>query len=274
MAFIKSIDIREPRSKTNSENSSLAAVADYITNEEKTIEQILLHVDGTPYKNLTAELILNAKKEIAVADDVLADYITDDKKTQDKKYVSSQNCADITIADDFEATRMLRRRKKYNYKEGGKGDVLAYHVIQSFNPGTVTSEQAHLIGQETAFRHFGEDAQILIATHTDKEHIHNHILVNGWDLQGNRVELGNLTRLRKLREVSDEICLEHGLEIIKPKQNSKSRHYKAYMEKNPDKATGGQNPWDDNLRLDIDRAIVASENFDEFVEQLHKNNWQ
>ena len=67
----------------------------------------------------------------------------------------------------------MHRRKK------GKGSVKAIHYIQSFDPkDNISPELAHRIAKAFARKTFGDDCQVVIATHTDRGHIHSHLLVN------------------------------------------------------------------------------------------------
>ena len=88
--------------------------------------------------------------------------------------------------------------------------VWFYHYVQSFSPDEViTGEQAHQLAKEFAARAW-PDSEVLIATHLDAEHIHSHFVVNAvcWE-SGKMLRQGPNT-LRSLRQLSDELCLEHG----------------------------------------------------------------
>ena len=94
-------------------------------------------------------------------------YAVNPEKTKQVRFVKVLNCNDDNV---FDAMRAVKRKFK---KTGG---VLGYHIIQSFAPGEVTPEQAHKIGIEFARRMFGNDFQVVIGTHLDKAHPHNHII--------------------------------------------------------------------------------------------------
>ena len=94
-------------------------------------------------------------------------------------------------------------------------------MIQSFAPGEVTPEQAMQIGEELCDRYLKGDYQYVIAVHNDKDHLHCHIIFNNTNLynglgfttehnQGKK----NERAWAELREISDEICKEHGLSLI------------------------------------------------------------
>lgn len=95
------------------------------------------------------------------------DYIADPAKTDDKLLVSSFGCAVETADLEFEKTRLLAMQK---------GNNLAHHLIQAFEPGEVSYAQAHEIGRRLADEILGGKYEYVIATHINKEHCHNHII--------------------------------------------------------------------------------------------------
>lgn len=96
-------------------------------------------------------------------------YATQDYKTEEQRYVSGVNCIPEIARD-----KMLLVKRQFG-KEGG---IVAFHAYQSFAPGEATPEQAHEIGLELARRLWGERFQVIVATHLDKKHIHNHFVLN------------------------------------------------------------------------------------------------
>ena len=97
------------------------------------------------------------------------DYAVNDDKTERQLYVSGLNCHPSTVLQQMEQT------KRNAHKEDG---VLAFHAYQSFLPGEVTAETAHQIGLELAHQMWGDDFEVLVCTHTDKKHFHNHFVIN------------------------------------------------------------------------------------------------
>ena len=266
MAYLKTISVYDPP----------ARIVDYILRTEKVAT---LKVDGTAHRNLTTELLTDAKYNIETATDRLINYITDDKKTEEKFFVSAQNCNAATASEDFTAAQLLRKSKAYNYTKG-KREVKQHHVIQAFYLHECSPEVAHRIAQETAHKHFGPDAQILIATHVDGKSIHNHLLVNSVDIRGNKI-ISNKEALWKMRNISDDICRAHNLSIIKDSRDKKTywRSYKNWKEANPALAEAYNKQrrnvaWHDDVRTDIDKAIIASNSYDEFIAQLEKHNYE
>ena len=148
---------------------------------------------------------------------------------------------------------------------GAKQEVRLHHYVQSFKPDEATPEQAHKIGVEWAKKMFGEKRQILVSTHTDKSHIHNHIIVSAYDFSGKKW-YSNKATLKKCREESDRICKKYGLSIIdKPKWNVKSTYGEWLAKQRCDS-------WKDRLREDIDRLILSENvnNLDDLLAELEK----
>lgn len=137
-------------------------------------------------------------------------------------------------------------------------------MIQSFAPGEVTPEQAMQIGEELCDRYLKGDYQYVIAVHHDKSHLHCHIIFNNTNLynglsfttehnQGRRTERA----WAELREISDEICAEHGLSLIEPKGKGIS-----YLERL--KQQEGKS-WKEKLRARIAEVMIYSRDFADFL---------
>lgn len=103
--------------------------------------------------------------------------------------------------------------------------VLARHLIQSFDIGEVTPEEAHEVGKQLADEWLKGKYEYVIATHIDKGHCHNHIIFNAVNYVDFHAYRSNKRTYRELRQLSDEICKEHGLSVIPPSQN-KGMDYK------------------------------------------------
>ena len=97
--------------------------------------------------------------------------------------------------------------------------VLARHLIQSFDIGEVTPEEAHEVGKQLADEWLKGKYEYVIATHIDKGHCHNHIIFNAVNYVDFHAYRSNKRTYRELRQLSDDICKEHGLSVIPPSQN-------------------------------------------------------
>jgi len=188
-------------------------------------------------------------------------YITRDDKTIDGLYVNSYACrADSAGAsEDFRAVRNTGT---------GRTQILAYHMIQSFAPGEVTPEQAMQIGEELCDRYLKGDYQYVIAVHHDKSHLHCHIIFNNTNLYNGLSFTTEHNQGRKserawaeLREISDEICAEHGISVIsEPEKGHGVSHFERNMQKE------GKS-WKDKLRVRIAEVMLYSRDFKDFLEK-------
>ncbi len=145
----------------------------------------------------------------------------------------------------------------------GKGHVKAIHYIQSFDPKEkITPEEAHRVAKAFARKTFGDDCQIVIATHKDKSHIHNHFILNTYSLSGKKFN-DNWTTRKKIREYSDRVCLAFGIQSI-PEKSGQSKSL-AYNEWEHQKRGTS---WKQKIRLEIDKLIASVKNIDELLYEM------
>ena len=204
------------------------------------------------------------KKQSAGALSGVTRYISQDEKTLDengRQLVSGQNCTPQLADREFQATRDACRKDS---------PVWFYHYVQSFSPDEViTGEQAHQLAKEFAAKAW-PDSEVLIATHLDAEHIHSHFVVNAvcWE-SGKMLRQGPNT-LRSLRQLSDELCLEHGFSVL-PQQKKKqsqgmgTREYRS--------AAKGQS-WKFRLMNTIDQCMRYAATKDEFLSLMESEGYQ
>ena len=141
-------------------------------------------------------------------------------------------------------------------------------MIQSFAPGEVTPEQAMQIGEELCDRYLKGDYQYVIAVHHDKSHLHCHIIFNNTNLYNGLSFTTEHNQGRKserawaeLREISDEICAEHGISVIsEPEKGHGVSHFERNMQKE------GKS-WKDKLRVRIAEVMLYSRDFKDFLEK-------
>ena len=140
----------------------------------------------------------------------------------------------MTADEEF----MLSKRQ-YELATGRrqKNDVIAYQIRQSFRPGEITAEEANKVGYELAMRFTKGKYAFIVATHTDREHIHNHIIYNSTALDGTRKFRDFLLSGLAVQRVSDLICLEHQLSVIeiKPYRERQKRTLYPPRESNRDR---------------------------------------
>lgn len=190
-------------------------------------------------------------------------YILDPAKTDDQLYVSSFGCAaSDAAAKEFEWTRNLAAQQGMQMPK-----VIARHLIQSFDIGEVTPEMAHEIGKQFADEWLKGKYEYVIATHIDKGHCHNHIIFNAINFVDYHAYRSNKRTYREMRQLSDEICKEHGLSVIPPSQ-SKGMDYKEYTE-----AKRGTS-WKQKLKQTIDRCIITAKDYDEFLKLMQEAGYE
>lgn len=187
------------------------------------------------------------------------DYILDKSKTDNGILVSTLGCT----ADGLKAEKEFDEIRRMG---SGRTTVLAQHMIQSFLPGEVTPEQAHLIGIQLAEKLLGNSFQYVLATHVDKNHIHNHIIFNEVDFVEYKSFHTLLNRggkvYKDIQKYSDELCLANELSVIKnPELGKGKKHYEWDMN-NQGKS------WKSQLKNLIDRTILESNSFDDLLEKL------
>ncbi len=139
----------------------------------------------------------------------------------------------------FRRRRIYAVKRQYELATGRrqKNDVIAYQIRQSFRPGEITAEEANKVGYELAMRFTKGKYAFIVATHTDREHIHNHIIYNSTALDGTRKFRDFFFSALAVQRLSDLICLEHQLSVIeiKPYRERKKRTLYPPKESNRDR---------------------------------------
>ena len=183
-------------------------------------------------------------------------YATQDYKTEKQFYVSGINCLPETARQ-----QMLLTKKRWA-KEGG---TIAFHGYQSFAPDEVTPELAHEIGMKLAQALWGERFEVIVATHLDKAHLHSHFVLNSVSFRdGKRYNDCNATYAH-MRRTSDRLCREYRLSVIEQPQRRGQRSYDAWQAERDGKPT-----WWSLIRSDVDKAILQSVTYTQFIRHLHE----
>ena len=192
------------------------------------------------------------------------DYAQNPEKTEQGELVSSYECSPLTVDEEF----MLSKRQ-YELTTGRrqKSDVIAYQIRQSFKPGEITAEEANKVGYELAMRFTKGKYAFIVATHTDREHIHNHIIYNSTALDSTRKFRDFLLSGLAVQRLSDLICLEHQLSIIekKPYRERQKRTLYPPRESNRDK-----------LCAVIDNILLSEKpaSFEGFLQKLEQRGYE
>ena len=216
----------------------------YAQNPDKVVNKPISKNDNTEEKPITS-----------IISDSTA-YIKDSNKTLDGELVKCFECDPHTVDEEF-----LIAKKEYEYltaRDQGKRNILAYHIRQSFLPGEIEPEKALEVGYETGLRFTRGKHSMIVAVHTDKAHIHCHIVFNSTRLDC-RGKFNNFKNSSfALQRLSDIICLEHGLSVIENPQPSKGKNYAKWL--------GKKEPsWQQKLRDKIDEVLPGCATFEDFI---------
>ncbi|SEM20013.1 Relaxase/Mobilisation nuclease domain-containing protein [Butyrivibrio sp. ob235] len=191
------------------------------------------------------------------------DYAENPEKTNDKEYVSSYACSPQAAAEEFLLAYTeyeKHARRKYDH------EVIAYQIRQSFKPGEITPEEANRVGYETAMRFTKGKHAFIVATHTDRAHIHNHVVFCASDISNTRKFKNFFFSSFALQRVSDLVCLEHGLSVIKPRPYNEREKRTVYPKRES---------FRDDIRMAIDVALSKRpKDFDEFLLRLQKQGYE
>ena len=188
------------------------------------------------------------------------DYAQNPEKTDGGQLISSYECEPKLVEEQFAIAK-----REYLQKTGRRyqGDVIAYQIRQAFKPGEITPEEANRIGYETAMRWTKGRHAFIVATHIDRAHIHNHIIYNSTNLTCDRKYRDFIRSGRALQKVSDQVCLENGLSVIRPKWYSERTKRTVYPERSS---------FRDEIRLAVDNCLDKKpkdlETFLKLLEQM------
>ena len=190
-------------------------------------------------------------------------YIQNPDKTEQGELVSSYQCSPLTVDEEFLLTKRLYEQTTGRSQ---KSDVIAYQVRQSFKPGEVTPEEANRIGYEFAERFLKGKHAFIVATHTDRAHIHNHIIYNSTALDGTRKFKNFWLSSFAVQRLSDLICLEHQLSTIE---------YKPYRERQKRIVYPPKESNRDRLCSVIDSILAEKpKDYEDFLQRLEQQGYE
>ncbi|MBR0457300.1 MAG: relaxase/mobilization nuclease domain-containing protein [Firmicutes bacterium] len=212
---------------------SFAAPLKYIENEEKTANP-------------------KAAENYQMLDDVI-EYAAREDKTEQKFFVSSLNCDREHARDEF-----LLTKKRFDKEDG----IACFHAYQSFAEENLSPEEAHEIGIAFAEEMWGDRFQVVIATHLNTCHVHNHFIVNSVSFLDGKKYHDSRAAYRRMREVSDRLCREHGLSVIEHPEGKGGSYYLNQLER------AGMPTRYNVARQAIDEAISRSVNMEEFRHEM------
>lgn len=183
------------------------------------------------------------------------EYIKADFKTEKQFYVTGINCSEDDALEEMKATK-----KKFGKERG----ILAYHAFQSFAEGEVTPEQAHKIGIQLAEELWGDRFEVIVSTHLNTKHIHNHFVLNSVSFVDGKKYRDNRSTYAIMRRTSDEICRENNLSVIEEKPCGKlnidySKYYSSYLQRDD---------YHTLVKADVDFAIKQAYSYNNFEDIL------
>lgn len=194
-------------------------------------------------------------------------YAVNPAKTDHDQWVIGYGCDPATAAAE-----MLLTKREYELQNGPErakaSNILLYQIRQAFAPGEITPEKAQQIGYELAMRFTKGKHQFIVATHVDKQHIHTHIIFNSTTINGARKFRNFLGSSFALRNISDRLCLEHGVSIIEHPGKA-HKHYGNWL--------GDEKPLSqrDQLRCDIDSTLAKRPRaFDAFLVDMRAAGYE
>ena len=214
----------------------LDKVIKYTTNEEKTTNA---DFEKDLYKSLHNTI----------------EYAKADFKTEKQFYVSGVNCTPQNALQEMILT------KKHFGKEQG---ILAFHGFQSFAEGEVTAEQAHQIGVKLAEELWGDKYEVLVSTHLNTKHYHNHFVLNSVSFVDGIKYRNTVENYAMMRALSDDLCREYGLSVLEEKKCGKidyTRYRNSFIQKSDYYTT---------TKEDVDFAIKQAYSYKNFETILKK----
>lgn len=186
-------------------------------------------------------------------------YDINPNKTNNQQFVTAINCK-----KEIALEQMILTKKQFNKED----KYIAWHGYQSFKPDEVTPELCHEIGVKLAKQMWGDRFQVIVSTHLDKDHLHNHFCFNSVSFLDGKKYNYSKSEMQRLRNVSDELCKEYGLSVIATDDKSKAPSRTLYF------AEKNNEPTKYNLmRAAIDEAIEISPAPKEFIKIMRKKGY-
>ena len=188
------------------------------------------------------------------------EYVLNGDKTQERVLTAHLNCD-----PGFEYQQMMDTKRELGKLDGRQ----CYHIIQSFVPGEITPELALQIATEFAMEYLA-GYQVVIGTHTDRHHIHSHILFNSVnDATGEKYHCSKSEYFQQIRTVSDRLCREHGLSVIMEGDGQKSMSYIEWL-----RQSKGQPTYRSMLEADLKASIEDANSIGDFFRLMERKGYE
>lgn len=189
------------------------------------------------------------------------EYENMDYNSEESCYVSGINCLPHRAYKDMIQTKEIQEKT---------GGILGYHAFQSFAEGEIAADKAHLIGLKLAEEMWGDKYEVIVTTHQNTNHIHNHFVINSVSfIDGKKYHDCN-ENYALMRKLSDSLCQEYGLSVIDKNKMKKSKvnydnYYKGYVKKNN---------YHIMAQKDIDKAIAMAYSYKDFENIMIKMGYE
>lgn len=221
-------------------------VVDYAADENKT--------SNIEFKNdnRNFQMIVNDLRDVI-------DYAMNSDKTEKQYYVTGINCEANSAYEE------MKNVKEFFNKEDG---ILGFHAYQSFKE-KVSPEIAHQIGIELAKEIWGDRFQVIVTTHLNTEHTHNHFVVNSVSFEDGLRYYDNHTTYSRIRHFSDELCKEYGLNVLKEKPTKANLKYDNFYKKSL-----YNDSYSKTAKKEIDLAIRQAYSYDDFIYLMNKLDYE
>ena len=188
-------------------------------------------------------------------------YVKQEQKTEGQRLVGGINCSPQLSVQEFLSTRQMSRKES---------PVYFYHYPQAFHPEeNITGAAAHKLAKEFAEKAW-PGCEVLVATHTDADHIHSHFIVNAVRFDDGKMLRQGPTTLQHLRELSDELCMQYGYSVLPSQRQRKTdglsvREYRS--------AVKGQS-WKFRLMNTIENCMRYAGSREEFIRLMESEGYQ
>lgn len=203
-------------------------------------------------------------KQTACAMRRVIDYVEQERKTiwEGRQLITGLNCVAQCAYDE-----MMLTKQHYQKADG----ILFYHFAQAFHPEeAVTPQEVHAIGLELAQRLF-PGHEVVVATHVDADHLHNHFLVNSVNCETGRKLHQNAADLQRQRQTNDQLCMAHGLQVLEP-----AKRYGRRKDMKPGEyrsAAKGQS-WKFQLMNSIDLCMRRAKTKQQFIAEMERRGYR
>ena len=200
-----------------------------------------------------------SQNELQGLGDVM-DYTMQDHKTEHRLFVTGINCDPETARD-----QMVLTKRRFCKEDG----ILAFHAYQSFAKEETTPDTAHEIGVKLARELWGKRFEVIVATHLDKGHLHNHFVINSVSFMDGKKYNDCNSSYRLMRQTSDRLCRKYGLSIVENPERGRAKHYAEWKAENEGRPT-----WRSAIREDVDQTIMMSMSFQAFIRSLKAKGYE